>query len=46
MSLRTRGLKTLIWRHDRDMVTVQVIRSKNPPCFRRDWAKFKESATK
>ena len=27
--------------HDRDMVTLRVIRSKNPPYVQRDWAKFK-----
>ena len=43
MSLLTWVLKTLIWRHDRDMVTVRVIRSKNPPCRQRDWAKFKRT---
>ena len=43
MSLRTWVLKTLIWRHDRDMVTVRVILSKNPPCAQRDWAKFKRT---
>ena len=41
MSLRTWVLKTLIWMHDRDIVTVRVIRTKNPPCVQRDWAKFK-----
>ena len=41
MSLCTWVLKTLIWRHDRDMVTVRLIRSKNPPCVQRDCAKFK-----
>ena len=29
------------WMHGRDIVTLRVIRSKNPPYVQRDWAKFK-----
>ena len=29
-----------VWMHDRDIVTLRVIRSKNPPYVQRDWAKF------
>ena len=30
-----------VWMRERDMVTLEVIRSKNPPCVQRDCAKFK-----
>ena len=35
-----------VWMHDRDMVTLRVIRSKNPPYVQRDWAKFKTRIAK
>ena len=30
-----------VWMYERDMETLRVIRSKNPPYVQRDWVKFK-----